>query len=215
MGVNEILISIMNKVKLLRERTFDSMVSARKPYGLEAETMLSPKKFGLPEFSDTKIPGGYEIFGLGEKMKRTWKYLPKNYPIPKKSPCLDKYKVFIAEAYGCGAIGEVPSTQVLSTPGQLCTETFLEIGPFEVPAEAANVITYIKTKFFRTLVGIQKQTQHTTQKVYRFVPLQDFTENSDIKWDEPIDSIDKQLFIKYKLSKEEIDFIEKNIQEMK
>ena len=191
------------------------LVSARKPYGLEAETMLSPEKFGLPKFSDTKINDGYEIFGLGEKMKRRWKYMPKNYPIPKKSPCLNKYKVFIAEAYGCGAIGEAPSTPVLGTPGQLCTETFLEIGPFEVSAEAANVIKYIKTKFFRTLVGIQKQTQHTTQKVYRFVPLQDFTENSDIKWNETIDSIDKQLFIKYKLSKVEIDFIEKNIQEMK
>lgn len=207
---DEILISIMNKVKSLRERTFDSMVSASKPYGFRAETMLSPKKFGLPEFSDKKILGGYEIFGLGEKMKRTWKYLPKNYPIPKKSPCLDKYKVFIAEAYGCGAIGEVPST-----PGQLCTETFLEIGPFETETETANVIKYIKTKFFRALVGIQKQTQHTTQKVYRFVPIQNFTEKSDIRWNESVGSIDKQLFKKYSLSKEEIEFIEKNIQEMK
>ena len=212
---DEILISIMNKVKSQRERTFDSMVSARKPYGLEAETMLSPEKFGLPKFSSEKIAGGYEIFGLGEKMKRTWKYLPKNYPLPKISPCLEKYKVFIAEAYGCGAIGEVPSTPVLSTPGQLCTETFLEIGPFEVETEATNVIRYIKTKFFRTLVGIQKQTQHTTQKVYRFVPVQNFTENSDIRWSEPINSIDKQLFKKYGLSREEIDFIENNIQEMK
>ena len=217
---DEILISIMNKVKALGECTFDSMVSARKPYGLEAETMLSAKKFGLPEFSDKKIYGGYEIFGLGEKMKRTWKFLPKNYPLPKKSPCLDKYKVFIAEAYGCGAIGEVPSTPVLSTPvlstpGQLCTETFLEIGPFETEIEAQNVIKYIKTKFFRTLVGIQKQTQHTTQKVYRFVPVQNFTQNSDINWNESIDSIDKQLYKKYNLSNKEIDFIEKNIQEMK
>ncbi len=212
---DEILISIMNKAKSLREHTFDSMVSARKPYGLEAETMLSPKKFGLPDFSDKKISGGYEIFGLGEKMKRTWRYLPKNYPMPKKSPCLNKYKVFMAEAYGCGALGEVPSMPVLAKPGQLCTETFLEIGPFESEIEAANLIQYIKTKFFRTLVGIQKQTQHTTQKVYRFVPMQNFTENSDIKWGESIDSIDKQLFKKYGLSKEETEFIEKNVQEMK
>ncbi len=212
---DEILISIMNKVKLLYERTFDSIVSASKPYGFRAETMLSAKKFGLPEFSDKKMPDGYEIFGLGEKMKRTWKYLPKDYPLPKKSPCLNKYKVFIAEAYGCGAIGEVPSTPVLSTPGQLCTETFLEIGPFDLEIEAANVIKYIKTKFFRALVGIQKQTQHTTQKVYRFVPIQNFAQNSDINWSLPIESIDKQLFKKYKLSNEEIDFIEKNIQEMK
>lgn len=148
-------------------------------------------------------------------MKRTWRYLPKNYPMPKKSPCLNKYKVFMAEAYGCGALGEVPSMPVLAKPGQLCTETFLEIGPFESEIEAANLIQYIKTKFFRTLVGIQKQTQHTTQKVYRFVPMQNFTENSDIKWGESIDSIDKQLFKKYGLSKEETEFIEKNVQEMK
>lgn len=212
---DEILISIMKKAKSLREQTFDSMVSARKPYGLEAETMLSAKKFGLPEFSEKKIAGGYEIFGLGEKMKRTWKYLPKNYPLPKISPCLNKYKVFIAEAYGCGALGEVPSIPVLGIPGQLCTETFLEIGPFENEDEARNVIRYIKTKFFRVLVGIQKQTQHTTQKVYRFVPVQNFGNESDIKWSDDIKNLDKQLFAKYSFSEEEIRFIEENIQEMK
>lgn len=212
---DEVLISIMKKAKSLGELTFDSIVSASKPYGFRAETMLSPKKFGLPEFSNEKIDGGYEIFGLGEKMKRTWKYLPKDYPLPKKSPCLDKYKVFIAEAYGCGAIGEVPSTPVLSTPGQLCTETFLEIGPFDTEEEAANVIKYIRTKFFRCLVGIQKQTQHTTQKVYRFVPIQDFTSCSNISWSKDIDLIDNQLFAKYGFNTEEINFIKSNIQEMK
>ena len=140
--------------------------------------------------------------------------MPKDYPFPKISPCFHKYKVFIAEAYGCGAIGEVPSTPVLSTPGEACTETFLEIGPFDTKTQASNVIKYIKTKFFRTLVGIQKQTQHTTQKVYRFVPIQDFTTNSDINWDDNINGLDIQLFKKYKLNQEEIDFIQKNIKEM-
>lgn len=212
---DEILISIMKKVKLLREKTFDTIVSTRKPYGLEAETIVSPKKFNLPEFSINKISDGYELFGLGEKLKRTWKYLPKNYPIPKISPCLNKYKVFIAEAYGCGIIGEVPSAPVLGMPGQLCTETFLEIGPFDKELEALNVIKYIKTKFFRTLVGIQKQTQHTTQKVYRFVPIQKFDSSSDIDWDKDTKSIDRQLFKKYNLSTDEINFIEDNAMEMK
>lgn len=216
---DEILISIMKKVMARGEKTLDSIVSASKPYGFRAETMLSASKFGLPEFSNEKIDGGFEIFGLGDKMKRTWKYLPKDYPLPKKSPCLFKYKVFIAEAYGCGAIGEVPSTPVLSTPvlstpGQLCTETFLEIGPFNTPSEAENVIKYIKTKFFRALVGIQKQTQHTTQKVYRFVPLLDFATNNDIDWAKSIADIDKQLFEKYGLDNEEREFVETNIQEM-
>ena len=211
---DEILVSILDKVLARNENTFDTIVSASKPYGFRAETMVSASKFGLPEFLTEKIDGGYEIFGLGDKMKRTWKYLPKNYPIPKKSPCLDKYKVFIAEAYGCGNIGEIPSTPVLSTPGQLCTETFLEIGPFNDAQSAENVIKYIKTKFFRALVGIQKQTQHTTQKVYRFVPLLDFKSKKDIDWSKSVSSIDEQLFVRYDLNSEEIKFIKMNIQEM-
>lgn len=207
---DEILIDILKKVRAKNKKTLDTIVSARKPYGLEAETMVSAKKYKLPEFSDTKIDNGFEIFGLGEKMKRCWKYIPHDYPIPKISPCLYKYKVFIAEAYGCGSIGEVPST-----PLQLCTETFLEIGPFDNEIEATNMIKYIKTKFFRCLVGIQKQTQHTTQKVYRFVPMQNFTDNSDINWNNSIENIDIQLFTKYNLNDDEKKFIEDNIQEIK
>ena len=115
-----------------------------------------------------------------------------------------KYKIFIAEAYGCGEIGEIPSTPVLSTPGELCTETFLQIGPFETQQEAENMLSYIRTKFFRALVGIKKQTQHTTQKVYQFVPMQDFSK----PW------TDKELYMKYGLSENEIEFIESNIKPM-
>lgn len=140
--------------------------------------------------------------------------MAKDYPFPKLSPCFQKYKVFIARAYGCGAIGEVPSTPVLSTPGEACTETFLEIGPFDNETQASNVIKYIKTKFFRTLVGIQKQTQDAAQRVYKFVPIQDFTLASDINWNDNINGLDIQLFKKYKLNQEEIDFIQKNIKEM-
>ena len=216
---NDILLDIYKKVMQHKSKTFDSIVSARKPYGLEAETMLSPKKFGLPSFSKNAIKDGYQIFGLGEKQKRTWMYLDKNYPLPKKSPCLGKYKIFIAEAYGCRAIGEISCTPVLSVPvlaypGQLCTETFLEVGPFDDEMSASNAIKYIKTRFFRALVSIQKQTQHTTQKVYRFVPMQDFTSNSDIDWSKEIFEIDSQLQNKYKLNDEEKEFIRKNIQEM-
>lgn len=209
------LITIMQKVQGNSSVMLDTIVSPSKPYGFRGETMVSAKKYGLPEFCDKEIGGGYKIFGLGEKKERMWKYLPQDYPFPKKSPCIDKYKVFIAKAYGCGAIGEVPSTPVLSTPGEVCTETFIEIGPFETAIEAANVIKYIKTKFFRALVGIQKQTQDATRKVYRFVPIQDFTPNSDIDWNDNINGLDSQLFKKYNLNKEEIDFIKKNISEMK
>lgn len=102
-----------------------------------------------------------------------------------------------------------------STPGELCTETFLQIGPFDSEEEASNMISYIKTKFFRLLVGIQKQTQHTTSKAYRFVPIQDFSPSSNINWNVKTSDLDKQLYKKYNLSNNDINFIESVIKEMK
>lgn len=139
---NSTLLSIKKKIEK-SDVFFSTIVSARKPYGLEAETMVNAQKYGLTPFSQEEIKDGYRVLGLGEKQKRMWKYLPKDYPIPKKDKALNMYKVFIAEAYGCGAIGEVPSTPVLSTPGELCTETFLQIGPFETRQEAQNAYIYI------------------------------------------------------------------------
>jgi hypothetical protein len=46
---------------------------------------------------------------------------------------LHDYKIFMTRNYGCGEIGEVPATPVLATPGMLCTETFIQIGPFKNP----------------------------------------------------------------------------------
>ncbi len=197
------LIDIKNKVQALGEPSVAGIVSARKPYGLAADTMRNATKYNLPEFSDTPIENGYKILGLGDKQKRTWKYIPKDYPLPKTAG-IDKYKIFISEAYGCGNIGEVPSTPVLGTPAEICTETFLQIGPFDTKELAENFLTYLKTKFFRALVSIKKQTQHTTSKVYQYVPMQNFSK----PWN------DKELYIKYGLSQEEIDFIESSIKPM-
>lgn len=209
-----ILVSIKDKVT---EKDFESasrIVSAAKAYGLRADTMRDAGKYGLPEFKDEEQPNGYKILGLIDGHNRGYKYLPKDYPIPQKNEGLLKYKVFVAEAYGCGEIGEKMSTPVLSTPGELCTETFLQVGPFETKIEAENCLKYIKTKFLRTLVGIIKQTQHTTQRVYKYVPLQDFTKNSDIDWTKSISDIDQQLYKKYGLSENEIKFIEEKVKSM-
>ena len=73
---------------------------------------------------------------------------------------------------------------------------------------------YIKTKFARAMLGTLKITQHNIQETWLNVPLQDFTVASDIDWSKSVSEIDKQLYAKYKLSLEEIDFIEKNVRVM-
>lgn len=73
---------------------------------------------------------------------------------------------------------------------------------------------YLKTKLTRALLGILKITQNKSKDVWKNVPLQDFTSNSDIDWSKSISEIDQQLNIKYGLTKEEISFIERMIKPM-
>ncbi|MCX5774329.1 MAG: hypothetical protein NTX05_06955 [Fusobacteria bacterium] len=46
------------------------------------------------------------------------------------------------------------------------------------------------------------------------MPLQDFTQNSDIDWNKSIKEIDVQLYTKYGLSQEEQEYIESKIKEL-
>ena len=95
------------------------------------------------------------------------------------------------------------------------TETFISFGAFNTKLEAENLLKYIKTKFLRTLLGIFKVTQgNKTAHVWSTIPLQDFSNHSDIDWSQDINKIDQQLYHKYNLTDEEISFIEKNVKEM-
>ena len=169
----------------------------------------------FPElFSDEKPNDGKEyarIYGLANK-KRAYKWIKKSYvKIPDN---FDFYKVLVPAANGSGAIGEVLSTPVIGQPVIGHTETFLSVGKFNTQDEAENCMKYIKTKFARAMLGTLKITQHNIQETWLNVPLQDFTVASDIDWSKSVSEIDKQLYAKYKLSLEEIDFIEKNVRVM-
>ena len=76
---------------------------------------------------------------------------------------------------------------------------------------AINASAYLRTKFTRFMHSLSKTSHDATSKTYRFVPLQDFTTQSDIDWSKSIPEIDQQLYAKYGLSKEEIAFIEDSI----
>lgn len=224
------LVEIKQKVWADASQTsFMTIVSVQKPYGLRTDffaptvqveedgirrkvSVTAEEKYNLVTPSEQPIIGGYQILGLIGN-KRVWRYVDKDYKFPKANG-LGKYKIFIPNAYGCGAIGEVPSTPVLGTPVMACTETFLELGPWDNYIEASNALKYLKTKFFRALVSIIKQTQHTSVTTYQYVPLQDFTNDSDIDWSKSVDDISHQLYAKYGLSDDDISFIETNIEPM-
>lgn len=168
----------------------------------------------LPEiFKENEGKENYKILGLIKK-KRAYRYIKKKYI--EDSEVIHKYKVFVPAANGSGAIGEVLSTPLIGEPLIGYTQTFISIGCFETYEEANNLLKYIKCKFTRAMLGIKKVTQNNkTKETWSKIPIQDFTEDSDIDWSQSIPEIDQQLYKKYNLSKDEIDFIEEKVQEMK
>ena len=127
---------------------------------------------------------------------------------------LDYYKVFVPKSNGSGALGEVLSTPVIGQPVIGHTQTFISIGRFSTEYEANSLLKYLKSKFSRCMLGILKVTQDNKKSVWKYVPMQDFTPNSDIDWNKSVTAIDRQLYAKYALSDEEIDFIEDKIKPM-
>ena len=99
-------------------------------------------------------------------------------------------------------------------PMEAFTRSYISIGAFESMEEAENCRKYIKTKFARALLYVKKVTQDNPIDSWVCVPLQDFSTSSDIDWSKSICEIDFQLYKKYELSKDEIDFIENNVKEM-
>lgn len=122
------------------------------------------------------------------------------------------------------------SSPFVCLPNVGYTQSFIGIGAFDLEREARACLKYIKSKCARAMLGILKVTQDNSRDVWRNVPLQDFTNNSDIDWTKSIskidvaaqkkykldiNEIDAQLYAKYNLSKEEITFIETHVKEMK
>ena len=144
--------------------------------------------------------------------KREWKYIKRKYITTVSN--LDSYKVFLPKATGKGEFGEVLPEAIVGEIGDAATVTFIGIGNFKTREEAQNCVRYTQTKIARALLNVLKVTQDNTPGKWKYVPIQDFSASSDIDWSRPVHEIDLQLYRKYKLSKEEIDFIEKNVKEM-
>ena len=127
---------------------------------------------------------------------------------------IEKWKVFIPESNGSGSFGEALSASSIGEPSDSSTPTFISFGTYDTEAEAKNASKYIRTKLVRSLLGILKITQHNPISNWTYIPIQDFSKNSDIDWTKSISEIDRQLYKKYQLSKEEIAFIEEKVQPM-
>lgn len=180
-------------LSLPENKRFDKLVSARKPFGLDTKFKGKATK----QAGDVLI---YQNGGTG--------YTPKK-SITTGTHLIDKWKLFAGYAApGTGNKDTYPhriiSTPFIGEPGSISSETYLCFGPFNSKSEAESVFSYLSCRLTRLLVLLRKPSQHVTQKVYAFVPTQDWTK----QW------TDADLYKKYGLVAEEIEFIEKIVRPM-
>lgn len=144
--------------------------------------------------------------------RRVFRWIRSEYITGPAS--FDAYKVAVTAANGSGSLGEALSSPHVLGPNTAVTQSFITIGNFIEESEAEACLKYVKSKFARTILGVLKITQHNPAKVWKHVPLQDFTSTSDIDWSRSIPEIDQQLYAKYALDANEISFIESHVKPM-
>lgn len=224
--------SILRKVRNSNFVSFSELVSPRDLYKLNTTLYdENPQLEGrqseghrldigssifdiLPEvfFDDKPEIGDYiGLYGI-DKRNRVTKWIKREYV--KTPDNIDSYKVLVPKSNGSGALGEVLSTPVIGIPSIGHTLTFLSIGKFSKASQAEACLKYIKTRFARILLGTLKVTQDNPRDTWANIPLQDFSEGSDIDWSKSVEGIDAQLYAKYGLSDDEIVFIESMIKPM-
>ena len=197
-------ISIVHKIIDETIITLDNIVYSRKPFGLDNNFVGKQK----PYDHCITVYGSQGI-----------SYADKDV-VSQNTELIDNWKVIASKASAQGGRADkdgkrkvIPKIEVL-TPNVVCTESYLLLSSFNNEESANNLCKYVKSKFFRFLLSLKVITQNISKDCFRFVPLQDFTSKSDIDWSRSIGEIDAQLYEKYGLERDEIDFIERMIKPM-
>ena len=185
-------IDIINKIKSKHTKFLDGIVSSRKPFGLESK--VRPKKDG--DLNVVSAKGDGKI---------------SSQQITNGKDLIDKWKVLLSKAstdHG-GQAGKDGKRKIFAKidvmpPGTVCTESYLCIGPFNNRQEAVNMVQFLHTIFCRFLVSVVLLSQNITRGNFIFVPELDMYE----AW------TDEDLYKKFDLSKNEIEYIESLIRPM-
>ncbi|MDR2585342.1 MAG: Eco57I restriction-modification methylase domain-containing protein [Prevotellaceae bacterium] len=188
-------VDIIHKVKKKHKKDMSDMISPQTPFG------FLTNEYGNDTPSNNAVIL-HSSKGIG--------YVNKD-EIKRNVDWVGKYKVIIGKAIS-GHAGEMDSngqakiiaTIKLLNPNEICTQSYLVVGPSESKTEAENLLKYLKSKFVRFMMFPQMLSISISKQSFKFVPLQDFTES----W------TDAKLYKKYGITKEEIAFIESMIRPM-
>ena len=198
-------LSILEKIHNKGYESFSKLVSYRNNYGFNSDFFNKQQNESDKNYAEQPFENSIKIYGIQGKKggsKRVSGYI-KNSMLKKDRESLDKYKLFFSKAYMTTAT--VPPEIISGGVNEICTETFLMIGPWDTKEEQQNCLNYIKTKFFRALLFYNRHSLNISKESFELIPLLDFSKTYT----------DSSLYELFGLNDEEIKFIEENIQEMK
>lgn len=192
---DNIAVKIIRKIKSISNHFVDEIVHSRNCFD------LCSKETGHSVYGESD----YILYSLNGKS-----YIEKSR-VNDRDKLIGKYKVVMTKAMSGGnkpsSEGNylvISSTIKVLYPNEVCTETYLCLGDFCSEIESNNLFAYMKTKFFRFLLLQALTSINISKEKFQFVPMQDFSK----PW------TDEELYAKYNLSQEEIDFIESMIKPM-
>lgn len=185
-------VSILRKVVAKQEELMTKIISATRPFGLQTKdrpdgkgTLRLVSSAGVGNISVKRVTCGHEM--------------------------IDKWKVMTSKTSHdhAGQPDKDGKRRVLSRvellePNAVCTESYIILGAFSRKTEAVHCLEYAKSRFVRFLVSLLSFSQDITRERFAYVPLQDFRE----QWD------DARLCRKYKLSGEDVRFMESVVRPM-
>lgn len=185
-------IPILDKVMAENPTTLEKTVSSQKPFGLR--TFARPDETGdlVLRWNGGKGPISRDKVSVGEKLINRWKIIVSrvSYEHGGNADKNGQRRVF--------------SILEMLKPEEVCTETYIVVNDFATQEEAENLLSYLQTKFARFLVLQSTSSIMITKGSFLFVPVQDFSK----PW------TDAELYEKYNLTEEEIEFIESMIKPM-
>ena len=185
-------ISILSKVLIEGQTYLNEIAYSQKPFGLR--TYVKPMEKGniLLRYNGGIGPYDRDCITVNKDLIDSWKIV---------ASCLTAEHAGETDKNGQKRIF---ATLEMLEPGTICTETYMMLCTYKSKTVCANVLKYLKTRFVRALIAMATSTQHMSKANFRFVPLQDFTK----PW------TDEELYKKYNLTDEEIQFIESMIKPM-
>ncbi len=191
-------VSILERVLAVGETSMSALASRHAPFGL-------PSTFS--DFRESFVPGDLILhYNAGGRMAvRKTAYVDRSQ-VTRGKDLVDVWKLLVSEAYRIAERfpNRIVGAPMVVGPGAVCTQTFMVIGGFDSEQQAKSAASYYSTRLFRFLLWLRKIGQHASRSVYTWVPVQTW----DREW------TDEELYKKYGLSQEQVDYIESLIKPM-